>query len=205
MNPTAISRLIFWPLMLCISLSIAPASAAEPEQDDAPWSVTDLMQSLAQVKTSNARFVEHKHLSMLTTPLVFSGTLEYTAPDRLKKTTLLPKPESMILDGDKLVVQSGDAGGKRTLALKDYPSVWAFIESIRSTLAGDIATLNRYYRVDLKGQAKQWQLTLQPADSKIKSLVSEILIKGSFEHIDTIEIRESGGDYSVMSISRDDS
>lgn len=202
---TVASRLIIWPLMLCAGLSITSASAAEPEQDDAPWSMAELMHGLAQVKKSRATFVEHKHLSMLTTPLAFSGTLEYTAPGRLVKNTLLPKPESLILDQDKLVVETGSAGGKRTLSLQDYPSVWAFVESIRSTLAGDIGTLNRFYQVSLEGHQKQWQLALRPADSKIKSLVDEILIKGSFNEINTIEIREAGGDYSVMSISRDDS
>lgn len=200
-----VSRLIVWPLVLCAGLGITPASAAEPEQDDAPWSVAELMQGLAQVKKSRATFVEHKHLSMLKTPLAFSGTLEYTAPGRLVKNTLLPKPESLILDQDKLVVHTGDAAGKRILSLQDYPSVWAFVESIRSTLSGDIETLNRFYHVSLEGRPKQWQLVLRPADSKIKSLVDEILIKGSFEQLNTIEIREAGGDYSVMSISRDDS
>lgn len=205
MARTDISRLIVWPLMLCVGLAITPASAAEPEQDAAPWSLAELMHSLAQVKKSKATFIERKHLSMLTTPLSYSGTLEYTAPGRLEKNTLLPKPESLILDQDKLVVQTGNSGGKRTLSLQDYPSIWAFVESIRSTLAGDIETLNRFYHVTLEGPPQQWQLILRPVDSKMKSLVSEILIKGRFEQINTIEIREAGGDYSVMSISRDDS
>lgn len=191
--------------MLCIGLIIAPASATEPDQDTAPWSLTELMQGLAQVKKSKATFVERKHLSMLKTPLTFSGTLEYTAPGRLEKRTLLPKFESLVLDQDKLVVQNSDAGGKRTLSLQEYPSIWAFVESIRSTLAGDIETLNRFYNVSLKGHPKQWQLILRPADSNIKNLVDEILIKGSLGEIKAIEIRESGGDYSVMSISKDDS
>ena len=205
MARTDISRLVVWSLMLCVGLIITPAHAAEPEQDPEPWSLAELMHDLAQVKKSKATFVERKHLSMLTTPLTFSGTLEYTAPGRLEKYTLLPKPESLILDQDKLVVQNGDSGGKRTLSLQDYPSIWAFVESIRSTLAGDIETLNRFYHVTLEGQPKQWQLILHPVDSKMKSLVSEILIKGSFEQINTIEIHESGGDYSVMSITKDDS
>lgn len=200
-----ISRSIIWLLMLCASLSINPASASEPEQDETSWSLTELMRGLAQVKSSRATFVERKHLSMLKTPLSFSGTLEYHAPDQLVKHTLLPKPEKMTLNHDKLVVQSGDASVSRTLSLQEYPSIWAFVESIRSTLAGDIETLNRFYDVSLKGQAKQWQLILRPADSKIKNLVNEILIKGSLDQINTIEIREAGGDYSVMSITRDDS
>lgn len=200
-----VSRLVVWLLLLCAGPGITPASAAEPEQDDAPWSLAELMRGLAQVKKSKATFVEHKHLSMLTTPLAFSGTLEYTAPGRLEKHTLLPKPESMILDRDKLIVQQGETEEKRTLSLQQYPAMWAFVESIRSTLAGDIGTLNLFYNVTLKGRQSRWQLRLRPTNSGMKSLVDEILIKGSFAHVNTIEIRESGGDYSVMSISRDDS
>lgn len=163
------------------------------------------MRSLAHVKKSNATFVERKHLSMLKTPLEFSGTLVYTAPGHLEKNTLLPKPESLVLDRDKLVVQSGDGRQKHTLSLQDYPVIWAFVESIRSTLAGDMETLNRFYHVTLEGHPEQWQLVLRPIESKMKSLVNEIRISGIAEQINTIEIREAEGDYSVMSISKDNS
>jgi len=192
-------------LMLCAGLSATPAFAAETEQDAGTWTIEELMRSLAHVKKSNATFVERKHLSMLKTPLEFSGTLVYTAPGHLKKNTLLPKPESLVLDRDKLVVQSGDGRQKHTLSLQEYPVIWAFVESIRSTLAGDMETLNRFYHVTLEGHPKQWQLVLRPIESKMKSLVTEIRISGIAEQINTIEIRESGGDYSVMSISKDDS
>lgn len=201
----AVFRLIIWPLMLCVALAIPPALAVEPEQETAHWTVAELMHGMAQIKKSRATFVERKYLSMLKTPLTFSGTLEYIAPDRLEKHTRLPKPEKLTLNGDKLVVRSGDASGSRTLSLQEFPSIWAFVESIRSTLAGDSETLNRFYNVSLKGRQKQWQLTLRPLDSQAKSMVDEILIKGSFDQIHTIEIREPGGDHSVMSISRDDS
>ena len=184
-------------------LCATPAFAAET--DAGAWTVEDLMRSLAQVKKSSATFVERKHLSMLKTPLEFSGTLVYTAPGHLEKHTLLPKPESMVLDQDKLVVQSGDGRQKRALSLQDYPAIWAFVESFRSTLAGDMETLNRFYRVTLEGHPKQWQLVLLPIDTKMKNLVSEIRISGSAGQINTIEIREPEGDYSVMSISKDNS
>jgi len=211
-----IFRLVILPLMLCAGLlcasllAISPASASATEageagQDAASWSLAELMHGMAQVKKSKATFVERKHLSMLKTPLKFSGTLEYTAPDRLIKHTLLPKSEKLTLNQDRLVVQSGDASGSHTLSLQENPSIWAFVESIRSTLSGDIETLNRFYKVSLEGRQKQWQLTLRPVDSQTKNMVDEILIKGSFDQINTIEIREAGGDYSVMSISRDDS
>ena len=111
----------------------------------------------------------------------------------------------MVLDQDTLVVQSGEAHQKRTLSLQNYPAVWAFVESFRSTLAGDITTLNRFYHVTLEGRPKQWLLILRPIDAQIKNLVSEIRISGSLEQINTIETREAGGDYSVMNIRKDDS
>ena len=186
---------------LCVA--VMPALADEV-QGTPTWTVTELMRDLAQVKKSKATFVEHKYLSMLKKPLSFSGTLEYTAPGRLEKRTLLPKPESMVLDQDRLEVQSGGAGQKRVLSLQDYPAIWAFVESIRSTLAGDLETLNRFYLVTLEGNSQEWLLILQPLDSKMKGMVSEIRINGGADQINTIEIRESGGDYSVMNISRDD-
>ncbi|MEZ5592819.1 MAG: hypothetical protein R3F53_19790 [Gammaproteobacteria bacterium] len=53
----------------------------------ADFSLPVLMQSLAQVQRIEADFQEHKTLSILSTPLVFSGTLSYRAPDYIKKQT----------------------------------------------------------------------------------------------------------------------
>ena len=197
-------RPFFWVfLAVFFGLAFQPGYAAEPESDT--WNINALMHGLAQVKHSKATFVEHKYLSILKTPLKYSGTLTYSAPGHLEKLTLLPKPESLVLDQDILVVQRGEPVQKRTLSLQDYPAIWAFVESFRSTLAGDIATLDRFYKVSMEGQPNQWLLILRPIDPKMKNLVSEIRITGSLAQIGTIEIREPGGDYSVMNISKDDS
>ena len=193
----------FGLLVLGFGLLATPAFATGLESD--AWTIDALMQGLAQVKHSKATFIEHKYLSILKTPLEYSGTLTYSAPGHLEKLTLLPKPESLVLDQNTLVVQRGESGQKRTLSLQDYPAIWAFVESFRSTLAGDITTLNRFYNVTMEGHPRQWQLSLRPIDPKMKNLVSEIRINGSLEQISTIEIREPGGDYSVMDISKDDS
>jgi hypothetical protein len=198
-------KFIFLTGLFFVALASAPCFAEEPEKDVPAWTIKELMHGLAQVKKSRAIFVERKYLSILKTPLEYSGTLVYNAPSHLEKQTLLPKPESMVLDQDMLIVQSGTPNRKRTLSLQDYPVIWAFVESFRATLAGDMATLSRFYSVTLEGYPKQWLLILRPLDPKMKSLISEIRISGSMEQISTIEIREAGGDYSVMSISKDDS
>ena len=173
----------------------------------AGWDLERLMQDLGQVKTAKGRFVERKYLGILTAPLESSGTLTYLAPGRLEKHTLAPRAESLVLQGDQLTMVSKGVGKapdrRRTVALQDYPAISIFVESIRSTLAGDLTLLQRLYEITLDGDERKWRLALKPRDARMQELISEIRIGGSRSWIDSIEFFESGGDRSVMTITRD--
>jgi outer membrane lipoprotein-sorting protein len=190
-------------LIAACGACLAPAVVAQTAPAG-QWGLDELMQSLARVKIAKGKFVERKYLSMLNAPLEFSGTLIYVAPGRLEKYTLLPKPESLVLEHDKLTMENKARNQRRTLVLQDYPVIWAFIESIRSTLAGDLQTLNRFYRASLEGSEDQWRLLLKPTEPKMQSMVSEIRIGGSKNRIRTIEIIETDGNRSVMTITEDE-
>jgi outer membrane lipoprotein-sorting protein len=195
---------MFAAAVLAVGLSIA--SGAGAQTDAGPmWGVEQLMQTLRQVKSARGRFTERKYMAILSTPLELSGTLVYAAPGHLEKHTVRPNPESLVLDRDVLTIESKDGNPSRTLALRDYPVLWAFVESIRSTLAGDLQTLNRFYRVGLRGEQSQWRLVLTPSEPKMQGVVREIQLGGSGDWINVIEVLETSGDRSVMTISRDDS
>lgn len=151
--------------------------------------------------SANARFVEHRYLHVLKKPLAVSGTLAYTAPGRLVKDTLDPKPEHVVIDGDALTVERDNK--TETLQLADYPQIGAFIEGIRATLAGDLAALDRVYTVRLDGGAEAWQLRLEPRDPKMQAIVQAIVISGSRARIERIDTQESDGDRSEMTIIAD--
>jgi len=199
-----------WPAkvpgaMLAAVLLLAGACAhavdpAAPVAAPAGWGVAQLMQSLAQVKSSRARFVEDKYLSIVNTPLHYTGGLAYTAPDRLEKRTETPKAESLVLEGDRLTVENAKKQ-RHVVQLAEYPVVRAFVESIRSTLAGDLQTLNRYYQVGLTGTPAQWRLLLVPSEPSMQAVVREIRITGTRTHVGGIEIIEKEGDRSVMTIT----
>ena len=196
--PAQCARAALW----LFAASTAVAVAAETS-DPVAWDVQRLMRELAQVKTANARFFERRHLAILTAPLESSGTLVYAAPDRLEKHTLRPRPESLVLERNELTVESKERNQRRTLVLQDYPVIWAFVESIRSTLAGDLPTLSRFYQVGLDGGERRWRLSLIPSDPGMRDVVSEIRISGDRSWINAIEMIETGGDRSVMTITRD--
>lgn len=174
----------------------SPAGAAD-------WGAEQLMRGFAEVRSSTARFVERKHVAILSVPLESFGTLVYVAPSRLEKHTVAPRAESLVLDGDQLTLEDKERDRKRTLGVQEVPVIQAFVEGIRSTLAGDLATLDRHYQVGLEGSERVWRLTLTPRTEQMRDFVREIRIAGSRNRIRTIEIVEAGGDRSVMTITGD--
>jgi hypothetical protein len=160
-----------------------------------------VMGALAERRQGHVSFTEKKFIAMLDQPVESSGELLYTAPDRLEKRTLKPKPEDLVLEGGVVTAQRGKH--HYTLDLKQYPQVLPFIESIRATLAGDRAALERVFKVDFTGNFERWNLELAPLDARLARTVSIIHIEGAKDFIHTVEIREADGDRSLMTISSD--
>jgi hypothetical protein len=142
---------------------------------------------------------------LLSEPLKSSGTLAYAAPDKLEKTTLSPRPERLILDGDQLTIDRGAGAEHRTFALSAHPEIAGVVESIRGTLAGDTAALERFYTIELSGGRADWVLRLKPKDATLRKLVTTIRIAGAGAEIHTIDTQESDGDRTEMIILDDPS
>jgi hypothetical protein len=175
-----------------LALFVAGATAAADSDFDR------LMSALAQRKHGQVTFVEKKFIALLDRPVESSGELLYDAPDRLEKRTLKPKPESLVLAGGTVSAQRGRH--HYVLDLKQYPQVVPFIESIRATLAGDRAALERVFKVDFSGSLQQWRLALVPLDPQLGKSVKEIHIEGERDVIHSVEILEADGDRSVLTI-----
>ena len=186
--------------LFAVLLALFTAMPAATAEQDAGWSVAQLMRELGTVQRSQARFVERKYLKVLKAPLELRGTLTYVAPGNLVKRTLTPKPETLTVEGDRLTIESGARNERRTLRLQDYPVLWAFVESIRSTLSGDIVALERFYRIELEGNRARWRLYLVPREPGMRAVISLINIGGSRDRLERIEVQEAKGDRSVMTI-----
>lgn len=178
---------LFAALLLAFSL---PALAA--------YDIGQLMNDLARNKGGRAKFVEKKFLAVLDKPLVATGEMTYTAPDRLEKRTLTPKPETMLLEKDSLTLEREKQ--KLTINLASQPEALAFIDSIRGTLSGNRAALERNYGLHLSGSAEKWTLTLLPSDQKIASLVQRITVSGNRGQVRQIEYLQADGDRSLLAI-----
>jgi Outer membrane lipoprotein carrier protein LolA-like len=186
-------------LLLFAALSAAAAAA---NINTAPRAGTEyldtVMSLLAQRQHGRVEFVEQKFLSILDHPIESSGELLYDAPDHLEKRTLLPRTETLVLDGSVLTMERG--GHRRVLDLHRYPQIQPFVESIRATLAGDRAALERVFHVEFAGGVRRWSLTLAPLDRQLQRTIKQVQIDGSQDQLQRVEIRQSDGDRSLMTL-----
>jgi len=164
----------------------------------AQWSVDDLMTALAARGSADATFTEQRYVPVLDAPVQSSGTLRFVAPDRLEKHTLQPRAESLVLAGDQLTLLQGPR--TRRLALTDLPDNGLAINSLRGTMAGDLAALRRGWNVTLFGERRIWTLSLTPLSAAVAQYIETVLIEGQQDRIDRIEIRQADGVRSVMQI-----
>jgi Outer membrane lipoprotein carrier protein LolA-like len=179
-------------LLMCVGAPFALAAADDLDR---------VMSALAQRKHGHVSFTERKFIALLDRPVESSGELLYDAPDRLEKRTVQPKPESLVLEGGVVSAQRGRH--HYVLDLKQYPQVVPFIESIRATLAGDRASLERVFKVDFAGSFEHWTLGLVPLEPRLAGTVKEIRIEGEKDLIHSVEIHEADGDHSLLTIGPD--
>lgn len=187
--------MINWLRLLLLPLAglllVLPAMAAS-------FDVAQLMDGLARQPGGLATFTETRHLALLDKPLVSTGEMHFTPPDRLEMRTLTPKPEYMLLDRDRITLERDQR--RMTIRLGSRPEVLAFVDSVRGLLAGNRVSMERNYLMQLQGEAARWVLTLYPKDAEIAALIQRITVSGANNQIRTIEYLQADGDRSVLAI-----
>ena len=180
----------FAVLAALVCIGIAPAWALE---------LPELMSLLARQTHGEANFVEQRYVRGFDGPLSASGTLSFTAPDQLVRKTLSPRPETMSVDGNALVLSR--SGRTRTMTLDSIPELLGLVEAMRATLAGNAPVLERYFKTRVSGTINEWALDLSPIDGRLASQVNSLRLTGRAGEVLGVEMEFLGGDRSVMTIS----
>jgi hypothetical protein len=193
-----------------IALGIAAAGAAGAPKKAAPPAATtppalqgtgdldEVLALLAMRKHGHVEFIEQKFIAALDRPIESSGELRFDAPDHLEQRTLKPRAETLVLDSGTLSVDRGHT--HRVMDLQAFPQVEPLVESIRATLAGDRGALEHLFHLEFTGGMARWTLTLVPLESKVKQLVAQVKIDGVRDQLIKVEIRQTDGDRSLMTL-----
>lgn len=182
-----------------LATAVAAFSALASAPAAGELALESLLARIGGKPSREARFTERKYLAVLDAPVASSGLLRYVAPDRLEKITEAPVKESMLLEGDRLVLERD--GRRRTATAAQFPGVAALVGGLRDILAGDAAGLRRMFKVVVQGDAGRWQVDLLPSDHEAARLVSRVTLRGRDDRLEEVETLQADGDRSVMTLS----
>jgi len=183
-----------WTAALLLLAACRLAAAAE-------FGPADLMQAFAAVPAAQARFIEVRRSDILRAPLELKGTLHYQRPGMLERRVVSPYQEVTRIEGDRVTIENPARGQSKSYSLAALPAALALAEGLRATLAGDLASLERHYRVRLEGGRDAWTLSLAPHDPVLAGAVVGVWLTGSAARLARVEIEETAGDRVTMTLS----
>jgi hypothetical protein len=213
------------------ALLITGAGARAQSFDRDPATLLQAIGKLSGSGERRASFIEIKTSALLNAPLESRGTLVFRAPDVLEKITTSPQRERVRIEGGTLTLEGAPVRGqaqRRVLALADVPLLAPLAESLRATLAGDLAALQRHYEVALVRERRRfsdhtakvalrdaaaarlaqaladqsaWTLALSPRDAALRGTVERVLMHGIDAEIGLVEFVEVAGDRTELWIT----
>ena len=188
----------FRTVMVMFFIYIASVSAA----DNNDVLLTSVMNRLAAVKSAKADFTEKKFVRLLDAPVESTGVLIYVAPDRFEKHTKNPVEERMTVERDMVTLDNVAKKKKQQIFIPQFPALAAIVDAMRGALSGNLPQLQQAFSIKASGTNQRWKLHLVPREANQYAYIHAVDITGRDDFIESIEIRQSDGDRSVMSMTR---
>ena len=175
-----------------VLLAAVAATAASAAPDSAA-----LIARLARNPPASIAFTEVRFSSLLTEPLVVSGTLEHVADGALNRRIEAPYRESTSIQGDTVRVQR-DGETARTFALRRAPELRGFLTGMLGLLTGDGSLIEEHFNVVASGDDERWRLELVPIEDRVHARLRNIIVWGNASEPRCFVIVDTQGGTSVM-------
>ena len=156
-----------------------------------------LLARIARPAPATTPFVEVRFSSLLATPLVASGELQFRSAGAIGKRIDHPYHEQMDIRGqDVSVVREGEP--PRHFSLRHVPELRGMLSAFGALLSGDRSALERFFQLDLTEEAESWTLALTPRDARLSKRLREVVVTGRTDTPRCLTVTEADGDASVM-------
>lgn len=179
------------PALLLFALLQAGAAFAEPGG-------ADIIKRLARRAPASIAFVEARFSSLLVTPLVVSGELEYEGAESLNRRVTEPYVEITSIRSEAVRVErAGQA--PRTFSLHRAPELRGLLTGMTGLLAGDDEMIEQHFKVTTTSAPNDaWRIELAPTDGRIQKRLRGITVTGTGTDPRCFVIRDAQDGASVM-------
>ncbi len=155
----------------------------------------ELERALVRQPPQSTPFTEYRFSRLMKRVMVARGTLEYREPGVWVRTQDLPNPERAEISNEEIRLRRG-GGAERRIALSRAPQLRLLLDSLRALLEGRVSQLGDRFEVSLTSNDAAWGLRLVPRDARQAKEVAHILVFGSGDAPECIEVAEPDGDAS---------
>ena len=195
-----IERSVFRAVLIGLTVLLIAAPSYADDSSDAL--LKNVMARLANVKSAKADFIEKRFVKLLTAPVESRGVLIYTAPDRFEKHTKNPVEERMTVERDMVTLDNVARKKKQQIFIPQFPALAAIVDAMRGALSGNLSQLQQAFAIQVSGTPKLWKLHLVPLEASQYAYIHAVDVSGRDDFIESIEILQSDGDRSIMSMTR---
>jgi hypothetical protein len=173
-----------------------PAPPAESATASAPAGAVPapawILARIARPVPSSTPFLELRGSKLLKAPLRISGLYRHPDVATLVREVRAPYAETTtIRAGEATIERPGKVA--RRVSLSRYPELAGMQQSFGALLAGDIASLQRHYRLASDGRREAWRLVLAPLDAAVAKRVRAIVLHGRGAELRCIETEPASG------------
>jgi len=174
------------PLLLAASAPATPPEAVA------------LIARLARPAPADTAYVEIRFVGMLEQPLVLRGELHYGGADRLGKRVDAPYQETTTIADGSVEVQRAGKPAQR-FSLDRAPDLQALLAAFGALLAGDAATLAKYYQIEAIQAGGDFSLKLTARSARPGKLNRVVVsVDGGADEPRCFSLYQPDGDASVM-------
>ena len=196
-------RFLLTALLLLLCLPPGPgrglSAAAEPAAGRKAEVLDRVREASRGIVSIESGFVQENRSSMLEEPLRSRGRFEYRAPDRILWEVVSPERFGFSVEGDRVTSWKGPGEAREGAPPGAEEGIRQFARQLFAWVRADFAWLEERFAISVESESPV-VLELEPLSGEAGERLDRIRVTfaGDLDHVETIEIREAGGDRMVI-------
>jgi hypothetical protein len=182
-----------------LALLLPLAGAASAQKIDA----ATLQRLLQATPRHDVRFTESRESPWLAAPVQSSGTLS-ADPAVLEKRVDKPRRETWRILKDRMQWNSPESGATKDILFDQVPAAAALANAMRNAMAGDLAALDKDFRLAFDGDAGLWAVQLTPRRPDVSRSLKQLELQGTRGRLQAIVVLEPRGDRTITRLLYDE-
>lgn len=162
--------------------------------------VAELQQLLQRAPRPDVPYEEQRESPWLSAPVLTRGTL-HAGPELLEKRVASPRQETWRLLADRVEWVGAD-GSRKQILFAQAPAVQALADVTRRAVAGDLAALQRDFRITVHGDASAWSAELAPRTPALARQLASVQLQGNGRGLQVLVVSDRGGERTTTRILR---